>query len=608
MHSNANKQPRSDLCSATHGVGVAGAASSTATPSCLTAGTGNAVEPTAMVVVVSEHSQSTAKDTMPSGSHCISADAPANPCLCPTTRPALLHPVDPSKIPPPEPVTAPTQEEEPSTPAPPPLFNSSTFEHTREEWTMHTRNTQNHTHPLTDFFGSLMDSVVMGKNLTPTAKTPGELFYQVVTKPAATASAPKMPTLPNIDMQNPTQIGAGIGAALAAVPGVLGGAAANGGKISDVVDTVRKAVEDGSKAAGSDMAASGSGWDSFLKGLTATAPKDSSGKSEVADLAKSLGDLFGAAGKVATEVAEKSDNSLVKSIGGLLSAAKKGETIEGPLSTEAALIAAPEPAPKAGAPADNGWSSMLSGLLSGNAAAPAAPATPAAEAAPGNDWTKMFSGFSKGTAGAAPTPAAPATGSASNAVQQLLSGLQGAAAAAPAGSTADSTTDFTKMLSALTAPSAKVANPNPHSITAAGQHYVAPEKQAAGASTDAASAASNLLSALAKYSTNKAPAAGASSAADAQKVVSGSQPAADLGSIIGGLFKKPSGTFSFATGNGANKLGAQIQQVAQQASGPAAGFISVPSAPPKGSAAIKSGKFGFGKAKAMKHGAKAKAQ
>jgi hypothetical protein len=501
----------------------------------------------------------------------------------------MLLPVDPSKIPPPEPVTAPTKDEEPSTPAPPPLFNSSTFEHTREEWTMHTRNTQNHTHPLTDFFGSLMDSVVMGKNLTSTAKTPGELFYQVLTKPAAAASAPKMPALPNIDMQNPAQIGAGVGAALASVPAVLGGAVANGGKISDVVDTVRKAVEDGSKAAGSDMAASGGGWDSFLKGLTATAPKDSSGKSEVADLAKSLGDLFGAAGKVATEVAEKSDNSLVKSIGGLLSAAKRGETIEGPLSKEAALIAAPEPAPKADAAADNGWSNMLSSMLSGKGAEPATaatPAAPAAEAAPGNDWTKLFSGFSKGSAVAAPVPATPAAGSAAGG------------------------TDFTKMLAALTAP-IKVVNPDPHSITAAGQHYVAPEKPAAGATADAASAASNLLSALAKYSANKAPAADAgSSATDAQKPTSGSQPAGDLGSIIGGLFKKSSGTFSFANGgNAAHKMGAKIQQVAQQAaSGPAAGFISVPSAPPKGSAAIKSGKFGFGKAKAMKHGAKAKAQ
>lgn len=431
-----------------------------------------------------------------------------------------------------------------------------------------------------------MDNVMTSKNVTATAKTPGELLYQMISRPAA--PAPKLPTLPNIDLQNPAQLGAAAGAALSAVPAVLGAAAQNGGKIQDVVDSVTKAVETGSQKAGADMAAAnGNAWDSFLKGLTTTAPKDAAGNSEVADFAKSLGDLFGAAGKVATDVASKSDNSLVKSLGGMLVAAQKGENVQVPLSPEAALIAAPE---QDAAAASNSWSGMLSNLLgSQQAAAPAAAEAPAA----GNDWTKLLSSLSKAAAPAAPAVPAPAAGS---------------------------TSDILKMLSGLTAPAEKKAGDGSgiHTITASGSHFQEPNTamSSAALSPEASGHLPNILTALSKYSgsaktetsnTQQTTTTTSSSSKDQQAAAGG------LGNLLGGLFSKPAGqkTFSFANPNGGKmSMQAKLQQAQAATKQATDGFISVPSAPPKGSAAIKSGKFGVagGKAKAMKGDKKGKVQ
>jgi hypothetical protein len=460
-----------------------------------------------------------------------------------------------------------------------PLFNSTTFADTRKEWNFTTRNTGGHTNPLTDLMGSIMDSVMTNKNVTATAKTPGELLYQMIAKPAA--AVPKLPNLPNIDMQNPAQLGAGLGAALATVPALLGSAAQNGGKISDVVDSVTKAVETGSKAAGSDMAGANSNpWDSFLKGLSATAPKDSAGKSELADFAKSLGDLFGAAGKVATEVAAKSDNSLVQSIGGMLSAAQKGEVVEVPLSSEAALIAAPEEPVK---PEANSWSGMLSNMLGGQpAAAPAAAEAPAA----GNEWTKLLSGLTTKPGAAPAPPAAPASTSG----------------------------DIMKMLAGLTAPAKKEKSGSGiHSATAEGPRLsntaVTPDMEGDGGVTD-------LLKELSKYKNMKTETTNNNGDIHTtnQQAITGTKgqqdAAGSISNLLGGLFgAKSSGSksFSFANPNGqTTNLGGKIAKLQAQghelADTAATGFISVPSAPPKGSTQIKSGKFlsANGKAKVMK--------
>lgn len=508
--------------------------------------------------------------------------------------------VDPTKIP--EPIEIPdapglmTEEEAKKMPTVKPLYNSTTFEKTREEWTLTSRNTQNHTNLFTDFIGSIMDSVMMNKNVTATARTPGEMLYQMISKPAA--PMPKMPTLPNIDVQNPAQLGAGVGAALSAVPAVLGGALQNGGKISDVMESVTKAVETGSQAAGTDMAATSNGWDAFLKGLSTTAPKDSSGKSELAEFAKSLGDLFGAAGKVATDVASKSDNTLVKSIGGMLSAAKNGETVEVPLTGEAAKIAAPEDAP---AKPDNSWSGMLSGLLGGNQQA-AAPAAPAAEApaAVGSEWTKVLSGLTK----TAPAPAEPAPAAGSG-----------------------STSDILKMLSGLTAQKKPERTGTPHTITVDSAGYRDPDKLVLSNSAirpDAGSGESmnNILKALNTYTNAKVETRGQEggdslTTLSAQKTHTKDQPAAgSFTDLLGGLLGKPGATgkktFSFANLNGGSQhlKDKVLQAQAQMAQQAAEGFISVPSAPPKGSAQIKSGKIGAGngKAKAMGGNKKNKAQ
>jgi hypothetical protein len=487
-----------------------------------------------------------------------------------------------------------------------PLFNESTFANAKKDWIMTTRNTQNHSNIFSDFLGSIMDSVVMGKNISSTAARPGDLLYQVLTKP--TAAPAKLPSLPNIDVQNPAAIGAGFGAALSTVPAVLGAAAQNGGKISDVVDSVVKAVETGSKAAGADMAgagAGGNGWEAFVKGLAATAPKDGSGKSEVADFAKSLGDLFGAAGKAASQVAEKSDNSLVKSISGLLSAAKKGD-IEVPLSGEAALIAAPDPTPAAPAEAPNGWGSMLQGLMGGSSTA-AAPATPAAAApAAGTDWSKLLSGFAKA---ATPTPAAaaPATSGINN-MQQVISGLlsaQQAAAAAGTPGPSASNTDITKLLSGLTSPTARKVNTGrpQHTITTEGVHYVSPtagsEQQPSTGVLPGANSVNvpDIMSALAKLGgqTKEVSNVDGDILEHTQQVIRGSSgdkaaggSAEAIANMLGGLFGgQKSSTISFS-----NSMGSKVRPLqATQATAPADGFISVPSAPPKGSAAIKSGKF-----------------
>jgi len=502
--------------------------------------------------------------------------------------------VDPNAIPlptpeaEPVPTTAPVVDDSKKVPEPKPLFNESTFADARKDWTITTRNTQNHTNFIADFLGGIMDSVVSGKNITATAARPGDLLYQVLTKP--TAAPPKLPTLPNIDLQNPQQIGAGVGAALSTMPAVLGAATQNGGKISDVVDSVVKAVDTASKKVGADpSASSGNGWEDFLKGLSATAPKDNAGRSELADFAKSLGDLFGAAGKVATEVAEKSDNSLVKSFSGLLSAAKKGETVQGTLIPESAKV-------------DDAsmWSQMLNGLSGGQAAAPAPVAAPvAAPANNANDWTQLLSSLAKGAAAvpstapvSTPTPAASATPSTAgiNNVQQLISGLMSAQNSA--GGSSASSADIVKMLASLAAPAAKKAD------TSAGANVVAtgvnshmnsaykPPVEAirtvqpstpAGASQAFKQALSQLSS----------PSGSSSSGSSSTNQASGG-----LGGILGGLFggqKGSSTSFSFANPGAKPTL---LSAPTQTQTAPAAGFISVPSAPPKGSSAIKSGKVG----------------
>lgn len=486
-----------------------------------------------------------------------------------------------------------------------PLFNESTFANARQDWTMTTRNTQNHTNIFSDFLGSIMDSVVMGKNVTATAARPGDLLYQVLTKP--TAAPAKLPTLPNIDVQNPAAIGAGFGAALSTVPAVLGAAAQNGGKISDVFDSVVKAVETGSKAAGNDMAgaAGGNGWEAFVKGLAATAPKDNSGKSEVADFAKSLGDLFSAAGKAASQVAEKSDNSLVKSLSGLLSAAKKGD-MEMPLTGEAARIAAPEPstADAAEAPAAD-LGSLLQGLLgASNTAAAAVPATPApAAAAPaaGTDWSKLLAGFSKGAVGA-PAAAAPTPASGINNMQQVINGLLSAQQGAAAGSGATpaaSSNDITKLLSSLTTPAVRKVNISTpkHSIIAEGVHYASPTEGQQPTSGMLRMPESvnipDIKSALEKLQ------AAAGSETKATSGSSEKDKAAGINALLNGLLGgQKSSTISFSNGMG-NKV--KPLQATATASQPAAdGFISVPSAPPKGSSTIKSGKFFGARTKAKK--------
>lgn len=440
---------------------------------------------------------------------CVVTNSHSRSCLLSPVLPSALPAVDPSAIPKPEEIMNRTRvpdeaPADPTGPGPQPLFNKTTFADTKKDWTITTRNTGNHSNILSDFLGSIMDSVVYGKNVTSSAKSPGDLLYQVLTKPAP--EAPKLPTLPNIDMNNPASLGAGVGAALSAMPGVLGKATHDGGKISDVVNNVVKAVETGSQAVGADggaAAAGGSGWEAFVKGLSATAPKDSAGKSELADFAKSVGDLFGAASKVASEAVEKSDNSLVKSIGGLLTAAKSG-TLQAPLSSESALVGSTDtPVPGAAAPAaGNSWANMLSGMLSGK---------PAADSAP-------------------------------------------AATTEPAASSAD----IGKMLASLTTPT-KVANPNPATITVEGA-------QPAGDST---------MQSSTKFKSTKSDAPASSGGG--------------LGGLLGGLLgpKKPS-TLSFA--NAAKSVSwAQLAGSKAQTTGD--GFLSVPSAPPKGSSAIKSGKF-----------------
>lgn len=101
----------------------------------------------------------------------------------------------------------------PAPPAPP-LYNSSTFADAKQDWQIRTRATENVTNPFTDLIGNVVESMVMGRNISSTAAQPGDLIYQVLSRPPPSAQK----TLENL--QSIAALGAGLGAAAGALPAV----------------------------------------------------------------------------------------------------------------------------------------------------------------------------------------------------------------------------------------------------------------------------------------------------------------------------------------------------------------------------------------------------
>lgn len=102
----------------------------------------------------------------------------------------------------------------PPAPPAPLLFNSSTFKDAEKDWVITTRATENKTNPITDLIGNVVESMIMGRNVSDTAQSPGDLIYQMLTKPPPSAQDAMK------NLQNVAAIGAGIGAAANALPAV----------------------------------------------------------------------------------------------------------------------------------------------------------------------------------------------------------------------------------------------------------------------------------------------------------------------------------------------------------------------------------------------------
>eukprot|EP00775_Hariotina_reticulata_P010011 gene10011-10165_t len=166
-------------------------------------------------------------------SECVSVNTTNAPSPSPRTLEDLLAP-SPSPSP---------------TPPAPKLWNASTFANASRDWQFTTRATQNVSNPITDLIGGVMESVIMGKPIAKGIAQPGDLLYQVLTKPP-----PEMPKLPDLQ-----KLGAG-----AAALGGLFGAVGNGSKLLNSLQKVTTGL------ANSNLRSGSPGQGNDLKNLVST--------------------------------------------------------------------------------------------------------------------------------------------------------------------------------------------------------------------------------------------------------------------------------------------------------------------------------------------------
>lgn len=130
----------------------------------------------------------------------------------------------------------------PPSPAPAPpaprLYNDSTFDTAAEDWKFQTRSTRNTTNPITDFIGSVAEKMIMGQPINAAANItqPGDLLYQVLTKPVQQPKAPSLDQLASLG-----GLGAALGTAAGAIPNLA--TAVQSGDLVKVVETLGSALK-----------------------------------------------------------------------------------------------------------------------------------------------------------------------------------------------------------------------------------------------------------------------------------------------------------------------------------------------------------------------------
>jgi hypothetical protein len=132
-----------------------------------------------------------------------------------------------------------------ASPSPPPappaprLYNDTTFETAAEDWKFETRATRNSSaNPISDFIGSIAEKMITGQPINAAANVtqPGDLLYQVLTKPAAQPKAPSLENLASLG-----GLGAALGTAAGALPNLA--TALQSGDLVKVVETLGGALK-----------------------------------------------------------------------------------------------------------------------------------------------------------------------------------------------------------------------------------------------------------------------------------------------------------------------------------------------------------------------------
>ncbi|KAF8068269.1 von Willebrand factor A domain-containing protein [Scenedesmus sp. PABB004] len=126
--------------------------------------------------------------------------------------------------------------------APPPpvpkVYNASTFANAKQDWALQSRSsTETQANPFTELLGSVMDSLITGKQVASGAATPGDLLYKVISKPAP--EVPRMAEIANnlaglaslpggqpLTLETLTALGSSLGALAGGAGGGAGGAGA----------------------------------------------------------------------------------------------------------------------------------------------------------------------------------------------------------------------------------------------------------------------------------------------------------------------------------------------------------------------------------------------
>jgi hypothetical protein len=302
-----------------------------------------------------------------------------------------------------------------SPPSPPPappaprLYNDSTFETAAEDWKFQTRATRNTTNPITDFIGSVAEKMIMGQPINAAANItqPGDLLYQVLTKPAA---QPKAPTLENLASLG--GLGAALGTAAGAIPNLA--TAVQSGDFVKVVETLGatlKSVETATQGLrGAGDAAGGNQLAQLLSGLSGSGSGASGNSNALGQILSGLaggnsgssGNGLGQAAQLLAGLTGNGNNAGLAQVGSLLSG-----------------LAGNNAKSSSSSSSDNGLGNMLQGLqglvkVVSRAPAPAPAAIPVkafASSPASSSMGSLLANAAKTAGGFLKVPSAPAKGS-----------------------------------------------------------------------------------------------------------------------------------------------------------------------------------------------------